>query len=193
MIANHPSANPSRLGKALVAALFTIGLFAAVPGAPAQADEGEYESTSIETRTQPAKVNAGGRCSKRGKKSGNFTCKRSKDKLVWVRTGGLVIKNALCATSTYTSQVSGLKCSSTTITFGSTGLPSAGTPMMVGITATNQQYPRTHNYTLNFPRVAQVSSATTAWVKDYYAAIAPLRGRWMHQLRRCRRSSPGAG
>ena len=86
---------------------------------------------------------------------------------MWVRKGGktaqqAVVLDALCSTSTYTSQVRGLRCSSTTITFGSKGLPSAGTPMMVGITATNQQYPRTHNYTLGFPRVAQASSTTVS-------------------------------
>jgi hypothetical protein len=157
----------SRLGKTLVAALFAFGALAAVPGTPAQAHESEHESVSVETRAQPAKVKAGAKCNKKGKKRGKFTCKRSKGKLVWVRKGEktaqqAVVLDALCSTSTYTSQVRGLRCSSTTITFGSKGLPSAGTPMMVGITATNQQYPRTHNYTLGFPRVAQASSTTVS-------------------------------
>ena len=160
-------ATSSRLEKKFVAALFAFGALAAVPGTPAQAHESEHESTSVETRAQPAKVKAGAKCKKKGKKKGKFTCKRSKGKLVWVRAGGKtaqqgVVFDALCSTSTYTSQVRGLRCSSMSITFGSTGLPSAGTPMMIGITATNQQYPRTHNYTLNFPRVAQASSTTVS-------------------------------
>ena len=116
-------ATSSRLGKTFVAALFAFGALAAVPGTPAQAHESEHESTSVETRAQPAKVKAGAKCNKKGKKKGKFTCKRSKGKLVWVRTGGKtaqqgVVFDALCSTSTYTSQVRGLRCSSMSITFG---------------------------------------------------------------------------
>ena len=117
------AATSSQLGKTLVAVLFAFGALAAVPGTPAQGHESEHESTSVETRAQPAKVKAGAKCNKKGKKKGKFTCKRSKGKLVWVRTGGktaqqAVVFDALCSTSTYTSQVRGLRCSSTTITFG---------------------------------------------------------------------------
>lgn len=155
----------TRISRTLVVALFTVGVLAAAPSAPAQAYESDNESASVETRAQPTKIKAGAKCAKKGKTKGVFTCKRVKGKLVWVRTvqktvQQAVVLDALCSTSTYTSQVSGLKCSSTTITFNSSGLPSAGTPMMVGITATNQQYPRTHNYSLSFPRVAQSSTTT---------------------------------
>ena len=99
------AATSSQLGKTLVAVLFAFGALAAVPGTPAQGHESEHESTSVETRAQPAKVKAGAKCNKKGKKKGKFTCKRSKGKLVWVRTGGktaqqAVVFDALCSTST---------------------------------------------------------------------------------------------
>ncbi|NQW32250.1 MAG: hypothetical protein HQ468_05945, partial [Actinomycetales bacterium] len=92
MNARSYATTSSRLGKTLVAALFTFAALAAVPGIPAQAHESEYESASVETRAQPAKVKAGAKCNKKGKKKGKFTCKRSKGKLVWVRTGGKAVQ-----------------------------------------------------------------------------------------------------
>ena len=108
----------SQLGRSLVLALFTVGVLAAAPGAPAQAHENDHESASVETRAQPTKIKAGAKCAKKGKTKGAFTCKRVKGKLVWVRTAQktvqqAVVLDALCSKSTYTSQVSGLKCSST--------------------------------------------------------------------------------
>jgi hypothetical protein len=70
MNARSNATTSSRLGKTLVAALFTFGALAAVQGTTAQAHESEYESASVETRAQPAKVKAGAKCNKKGKKKG---------------------------------------------------------------------------------------------------------------------------
>ena len=57
----------------------------------------------------------------------------------------------LCDEMNYTEQVDNLTCSGGLATFSSTGLPSPSSILMVGITATNQQYARPHDYTLSFP------------------------------------------
>ena len=57
----------------------------------------------------------------------------------------------LCDEKNYTEQVHNLTCSGGIATFSSTGLPSPSAILMVGITATNQQYARPHDYTLSFP------------------------------------------
>jgi len=52
------------------------------------------------------------------------------------------VASKLCDQDTYTSRVTNLSCSLTHVTFGSIGLPDNLANVMVGITATNQQYPR---------------------------------------------------
>ena len=56
-----------------------------------------------------------------------------------------------CDEKNFTEQVTTLDCSGGLATFRSTGLPSPSATLMVGITATNQQYPRPHDYTLSIP------------------------------------------
>jgi predicted small lipoprotein YifL len=61
------------------------------------------------------------------------------------------VASKLCDQDTYTSRVTNLSCSPTHVTFGSIGLPDNLANVMVGITATNQQYPRPHSYEFSFP------------------------------------------
>lgn len=56
-----------------------------------------------------------------------------------------------CDEKNFTEQVTNLDCSGGLATFRSTGLPSPSATLMVGITATNQQYARPHDYTLTIP------------------------------------------
>ena len=56
-----------------------------------------------------------------------------------------------CDEKNFTEQVTNLNCSGGVATFRSTGLPSPSATLMVGITATNQQYARPHDYTLTIP------------------------------------------
>jgi len=48
-----------------VVALFTVGVLAAAPSAPAQGYESDNESASVETRAQPTKIKAGAKCAKK--------------------------------------------------------------------------------------------------------------------------------
>ncbi len=61
------------------------------------------------------------------------------------------IGSELCSQDTYTDRVTALSCSLTHVTFSSNGLPDNLANVMVGITATNQQYPRPHSYEFSFP------------------------------------------
>ena len=57
-----------------------------------------------------------------------------------------------CDAKTYTPEVFDVQCDDRHIAFKSNGLPSADHPLMNGITATNQQFPRAHNYTFRIDR-----------------------------------------
>jgi hypothetical protein len=60
-------------------------------------------------------------------------------------TSSAGINADLCDEKNYTAQVENLACSDDLATFSSTGLPSPSAILMVGITATNQQYARPHD------------------------------------------------
>ena len=94
---------------------------------------------------------------------GDLTCRKVKGHLQWVRmpTAASSSADLLCRQATYTSQVKGLSCSAREITFGANGLPGGGAPLMVGITATNQQYPTPHDYQFTFPRSPVIASTPT--------------------------------
>ena len=72
------------------------------------------------------------------------------------------IASAICDQDTYTSRVTSLSCSLTNVTFSSNGLPDNLANVMVGITATNQQYPRPHNYQFSFPLSPTLAATPTA-------------------------------
>ena len=66
-----------------------------------------------------------------------------------------------CDEKNFTEQVANLSCSGGFATFSSTGLPSPSAILMVGITATNQQYPRPHDYRFSFPLTPSKAPAAT--------------------------------
>lgn len=91
--------------------------------------------------------------------------------LVWSMAPGaahaeklnLKIDNCGCNKACYTGNVTKLSCSSSAIRFKSNGLPDLGDAMMVGITASNQQYPTVHDYQFNIirhPTKAKTPKAT---------------------------------
>ena len=121
-------------------------------------DQAEPRSAQL---LQPAAPTAGAACKKQGATAGTFTCRKVKGRLVWVAAAAVSLKDPLCSASTYTSEVSGLACSTNSITFTSNGLPGANVTTMLGITATNQQYPRPHNYSFTFPRTPAAAAAPT--------------------------------
>ena len=124
---------------------------------------------------------AGASCKKVGVKQGLFTCKKVKGKLVLVRTtattiastttipvtttvlasGAITLVKSLCSNATYTVQVTNLSCTANLIKFNSTGLPASTNTQMVGITGTNQQYPRPHSYQFTFPLTPGASASPT--------------------------------
>lgn len=59
----------------------------------------------------------------------------------------------LCDQEIYTAQVNNISCTSSHLSFESSGLPDPSATLMTGITATNQQYPRPHNLELSFPLI----------------------------------------
>lgn len=148
----------------------------------------QTEAVSVDSSKSNAVVGAS--CKKVGVKQGLFTCKKVKGKLVLVRTtanttanttattiastttnpvtttvlasGAITLVKSLCSGSTYTAQVTNLSCTASLIKFNSTGLPASSNTQMVGITGTNQQYPRPHNYTMEFPITPSVASAPTS-------------------------------
>lgn len=113
----------------------------------------------------PETATVGKTCRKAGQVQGDLTCTKVKGRLQWARTprpgSSSTASDALCRASTYTSQVRGLQCSAREITFGADGLPGGGATLMVGITATNQQYPTAHDYRYTFPRTPGVATAPT--------------------------------
>ena len=124
-----------------------------------------HESVVSEPRSadalMPSAPSPGAACKKQGATSGTFTCKKVKGKLVWVAAAAVSLQDPLCTASTYTSQVSSVSCSGNSITFRSNGLPGSAFTTMVGITATNQQYPRPHDYSFTFPRTPAAAAAPT--------------------------------
>ena len=147
-------------GSTILVGIFSVALVAGpMPTAGAQEpDQSEPRSAQV---LQPAAPTAGAACKKQGAIAGAFTCKKIKGKLVWVAAATVSLQDPLCSASTYTSQVSNVSCSGTSITFKSNGLPGSAFTTMVGITATNQQYPRPHDYSFTFPRTPAAAAAPT--------------------------------
>jgi len=136
------------------------------------AHEGWHEdprAVAAKSSTVVSAAKVGGVCKKKGQVKGKLTCKKVGGKLKWVKTSRTTTASTttastadlLCRNSTYTSQVSGLQCTSSTITFAANGLPGGSAPTMVGITATNQQYPSAHDYTYTIPRKSILASTPT--------------------------------
>ena len=71
------------------------------------------------------------------------------------------LNKSLCLKATYTAEVTNLTCSADSINFNSTGLPVPTNTKMVGITGTNQQYPRPHSYQFTFPLTPGISASPT--------------------------------
>ena len=154
----------SRSARLFIGALSVV-VAAPMPAAWAHEDE-PADSRSDQALSRSAEVSkasapiAGAACKKAGTKSGTLTCKKVKGKLVWVAAAATPVVDVLCSASTYTKQVSNLNCTKDLVTFTSTGLPGTEFTTMVGITATNQQYPRTHSYQFAFPRTPMAASPT---------------------------------
>ncbi len=75
----------------------------------------------------------------------------------------LKIDNCGCDTACYTGNVTKLSCSKSTISFRSNGLPDLGDEMMIGITASNQQFPTVHDFQFSIirhPTKAKTPKAT---------------------------------
>ncbi len=108
---------------------------------------------------------AGKSCKQLGRVQGDLTCKKVNGRLKWVKTptnaSPVSSLEILCKSSTYTSQVKNLRCTENSITFAADGLPGESQPTMIGITATNQQYPSVHDYTYSFPRTPIIASKPT--------------------------------
>jgi|TARA_B110000503_G_scaffold65909_1_gene103455 hypothetical protein len=62
------------------------------------------------------------------------------------------INNCACEKSCYTKEVKDLSCDNNKVTFKSNGKPNVDHSIMVGITATNQQFPIDHNYEYKLER-----------------------------------------
>lgn len=140
--------------------------------------------SSIVGATNPSLV-VGASCKKVGVKQGLFTCQKVKGKLVLVRTknsttesttastasvpvtttalanAAITLVKSLCFSATYPAQVTNLSCTADSIKFSSTGLPLSTNTKMVGITGTNQQYPRPHSYQFTFPLTPGASASPT--------------------------------
>lgn len=101
-------------------------------------------------------------CTKPGQVQGSLICKKVGGRLQWVKVAAAAnTVDPLCVATTYIGQVKNLRCSGTEITFNSNGLPEPSTPTMIGITATNQQYPSAHDYSYDFPRKPVVAATPT--------------------------------
>jgi hypothetical protein len=145
---------------AVLAGILSLTLVAG-PMPAALAHEAVHGEPRSADARMPSAPTAGAACKKKGSTVGTFTCKKVKGKLVWVRAAVVSLQDPLCSASTYTGEVSNLGCSGSAITFTSNGLPGSAFTTMVGITATNQQYPRPHNYSFTFPRTPAAAAAPT--------------------------------
>jgi YHYH protein len=76
-----------------------------------------------------------------------------------------VIQSAIadcgCDWACYSGNVTGLACTADIISFGSNGLPAAVDPMMIGIRASNQQFPRAHDFSFTITRRFRMAGAPT--------------------------------
>ncbi len=72
------------------------------------------------------------------------------------------ISSCICDESCYTDEVSNLKCTSEAATFISDGLPDQSHTLMEGIIATNQQFPRVHQYEFKISRNPEKAKKPTS-------------------------------
>ena len=73
--------------------------------------------------------------------------------LIWTNiTYAHEISSCMCDEACYTDEVSNLKCSSKSASFSSEGIPDETHTLMEGIIATNQQFPRGHQYEYKITR-----------------------------------------
>lgn len=84
-----------------------------------------------------------------------FTAARAHD----VHTD-ITIDKCACDAACYTDEVTDLKCSGSTAKFNSSGLPDQSHALMKGITASNQQFPITHNHQTTIPLSPKEASRT---------------------------------
>ena len=66
---------------------------------------------------------------------------------------GHAITDCRCDAACYTGEVSGAACARGDVSFRANGLPAPDHALMLGITATNQQFPVPHDYTHSFPLI----------------------------------------
>lgn len=74
------------------------------------------------------------------------------------------IDDCSCDKACYTKEVTNLSCNGGTASFKSSGLPNQSHALMKGITASNQQFPITHNHETNINLTPVVSGSTRATV-----------------------------
>lgn len=148
----------------------------------------DSRTVSAKTANISPAAKVGATCKIMGKMEGKFTCKKVGGKLKWVKTSraSTSVTSAssgelLCRNSTYTNQVKNLRCTSSSITFAANGLPGGTALTMVGITATNQQYPSVHDYIFSIPR-KPIRASTPTTPRDGAIGVAvngvPLFSPW---------------
>ncbi len=125
---------------AIVAAMALMSPTAAPAHEGWQSDE-DHRSAAARTTTAVPTAKAGDTCKKKGQVLGKLTCKKVGGKLKWATTSTTTTTSTststgdlLCRNSTYTSQVTGFRCTTSTILFGANGLPGGSAPTMVGNT-----------------------------------------------------------
>ena len=83
--------------------------------------------------------------------------------LIWLNfSHAHEISSCMCDEGCYTDEVSNLKCSSKSASFESNGLPDDTHTLMEGIFATNQQFPRMHQYEYNITRTPKKANQPTS-------------------------------
>ena len=82
--------------------------------------------------------------------------------LVWSNISNAhEISSCMCDKECYTDEISNLKCSSKSASFMSDGLPDESHKIMEGIIATNQQFPRPHEYEYKITRTPKKAEQPT--------------------------------
>jgi len=71
------------------------------------------------------------------------------------------IDNCGCDSACYSGNAGDVHCSGSSITFRSNGLPDLGDTLMTGIKATNQQFPRAHDFEFTITRTPQPAARPT--------------------------------
>ena len=72
------------------------------------------------------------------------------------------VSSCLCDDACYTDEVSNLKCNSRSASFRANGFPDESHILMHGIIATNQQFPRLHQYEYNITRTPKKAEKPTS-------------------------------